>query len=147
MLLRFIGSIRRKPKAVKEQYALWIAILFTSGVIVLWIANFPVELDDIRVDVDIETDQPETDVQISEGAGPARQSPLDIMGELTSEIQRLNTVQTASSTVSSTESQSPDARQTAVSSTSSSTVSMNTPAIQPEVRIATFTPSTTSTTQ
>jgi len=143
MLLRFIGSVRRKPKAVKEQYALWIAIVFTAGVIALWIINFPVELDDIRVE--LESDQIDADVQITDEDAPARQSPLDIMDDLTSEIQRLNTAVTASSTASSTESQLATTSQPVSSSTA--TTSSSGPVVQPEVRIATFTASTTSATQ
>ena len=45
MIQSALRYIRRKPKAVREQYAFWIACCFTSVVVVLWLVQLSYRYD------------------------------------------------------------------------------------------------------
>lgn len=41
MLIRLISSVRKKPKHVRDQFAFWTAIIFTSLVVCFWVIGLP----------------------------------------------------------------------------------------------------------
>lgn len=40
-MLKKIESLRKKPKHVRNQYAFWIAFIFTSFVVIVWVVSLP----------------------------------------------------------------------------------------------------------
>ena len=56
MVGRLFRSIKRKPRAVRDQYALGIAVAVTSVVIVLWVWQLPERFDETAADVTVPAD-------------------------------------------------------------------------------------------
>ena len=121
MLIRALRSIRSKPKAVREKYALGIAIVITAAVITLWVKNFPVDLAPDDTDLPIVAEETVSEVR----------SATQMLGELKDEISKLSEAVTESAS-------------TTPAVVASTTVSTTTtpelpPEVRSEVRIATTT--------
>lgn len=121
MLKRTIRNIRQKPKAVRDRYAFWIAISFTSLVILIWVITIPDRFGD--------TGSLEAESQIERPG-----SVNDVISEFQSKVETIESEMQSFSEPSATPTVPV---QTSVGTTTS-------PTTVQEVRIATFTATTTS---
>lgn len=118
MLKRLIRAIRKKPKAVRDQYAFWIAAIFTGSVFFIWLATFTTNIESIAL--------PEVEPPVEE-----RGSLTDMMSGLREDLTDLTpAIQSSASS-------------TATTTASSTPVRIPTTPSAPQVRIATFTASST----
>lgn len=130
MIKRLIRAVRRKPKAVRDQYALWIAVVFTAAVLTVWYANLPDRFGSMM------TPEPVEVIEQPDSIG-------DVLGGIREELETLN--ETLATATTSQQSASTSAGTDATGLTTSSTPIVTTPGAQ-EVRIATFTAARATTT-
>jgi len=130
MLKRAIRNIRRKPKAVRDQYALWVAVIFTAIIIIIWFATVSSRFASV------------TDTSPEDAAVPVQEpeSFTDMIGGLREEIQN----------ISQASSSQTDITQAAATTTWTPTGSTPRPVADPTsaqaIRIATFTKPVATTT-
>ena len=132
MIKKFLRNIRQKPKAVREQYAFWIACTLTSVVAIVWVTTriSPFESAEVPGEVTVvESDTLSNFMDVAQNKiNTARQ-----------EVQ--NILPTADSATTTTASNSP-----IVTASSSPVVEVATPqaTLRQEIRIATTTSSSTN---
>lgn len=137
MIKRAIRSIRRKPKAVRDQFAFWIAVSVTGVVILFWIVTIPDRYNDAEIILDSE---PNIDNQRSfaemvstvkdEFSIPEQLLEGEEDIENISEPESVTDVSTTSATFAAT--------------TTTNTAEENQMNVAPSVRIATYTASTSN---
>jgi len=128
VIKKILRTIRQKPRAVREQYAFWIACSVTSIVAVCWLLIKLDQFDVPAVAEDVTVDTPNNTLS------DFLTDTTNQFSNLTSEVENLSpTNQPAGA--SSTASVQPDSQSVLVSTT--------TAAVRQEVRIATTSPSST----
>ena len=128
MFKRVVRAVRKKPKAVKDRYAFWSAAVLTGIVATVWMTSLTSGI------------QPVVEVETESAQLPNESTSLgDMVGELREEVANLSdSVRTAVATSSATSSVEIPSATTATATEITPEVSQGT-----EVRIATFTASTT----
>lgn len=132
MLIRFFSSIRKRPKEVRDQYAFWIAAVFTAVVALPWFFGLPAQLTSSSTEV---VSEPIFSSFFNEVGGR--------LGEVTESIEEVRNPELdtlfSSSTATTTE-----VDMGFITNDSTPAIASSTPTITPRaVRIATTSASTT----
>lgn len=127
MLLRLINSVRQKPKPVRDQFAFWIAVVFTVLVATPVLFGLPGRLDPASVDSNETDSQPMFSSFIDEVSGR--------FSEATEPVSDLREVIEGAGSSATTTS--------LIETIASSTQGQSARSVEREIRIATTTASST----
>lgn len=132
MLIRFFSSIRKRPKEVRDQYAFWIAAVFTAVVAIPWFFGLPGQLTSSSPSVE---SQPIFSSFFNEVGGR--------FGEVTESIEEVRNPE-LNPLLSSSSATGTEVDMSFIANDSTPAVASSTPAATPRVvRIATTSASTT----